>query len=237
MPFTRWITPTEMPKRFTTQMYLYMLPTAAGADEPPGDLSPGGAVGIATSDGGVENTAATFEYAGTWLDRARRNDIILFPPQMYLLSLIAAYLSPLSGDGGSYSEQRERLLAFITAPQIGDAGDDGGIAAHTARIPWAEKVMSPSPLRELPRMPDGRMVMAVDRPGPELEGTGRGGDTSRVVIVRFTKRMPSDIEVRSRADLLADMGSHLSKLPARGKGDKAEGEKSPGSKDNSIPKL
>ncbi|KAK3094296.1 hypothetical protein LTR53_019442, partial [Teratosphaeriaceae sp. CCFEE 6253] len=27
IPFTRWVTPTNVPKRFTTQMYLYFLPT------------------------------------------------------------------------------------------------------------------------------------------------------------------------------------------------------------------
>ena len=45
---------------------------------------------------------------------------------------------------------------------------------------------------------DGRLVMVVDKPGLELEGTGRGGDGSRAVIVRFGKDGPSEVSVEPR---------------------------------------
>ena len=85
IPFTRWITPADGPRRFTTQMYLYMLPLQAS--ESPG-LATESTV-RATSDGGKEITSALFADASDWLSRARDGQIILFPPQFYLLSIIA----------------------------------------------------------------------------------------------------------------------------------------------------
>src|ERR1700753_2590512 len=34
IPFTRWITPPNVPKRFTTQMYLYFLPLPSESSAP-----------------------------------------------------------------------------------------------------------------------------------------------------------------------------------------------------------
>lgn len=51
---------------------------------------------------------------------------------------------------------------------------------------------------------DGRSVLGLDYPGPELEGTGRGGDKERVVVVRFGKEGPRDVEVRERAEVLGE---------------------------------
>lgn len=48
---------------------------------------------------------------------------------------------------------------------------------------------------------DGRSVLGLDYPGPELEGSGRGGDGERVVLVRFKKEGPRDVEVRGRREV------------------------------------
>ncbi|KJZ76112.1 hypothetical protein HIM_04568 [Hirsutella minnesotensis 3608] len=111
VPFTRWITPVGPPKRFTTQMYLYLLPISR-ADVPSEMLIP-------TPDNGVEHTAAT-------------------------------------------------------------------------------------PVHLLVRKSDGRLVLGLDRPGPELKGTDRGGDWERVALVRFGKDGPRELDVRWRADVLRE---------------------------------
>ncbi len=45
---------------------------------------------------------------------------------------------------------------------------------------------------------DGRSVLGLDKPGPELKGTDRGGNQERVVLVRFSKEGPRDVEGGSR---------------------------------------
>lgn len=59
---------------------------------------------------------------------------------------------------------------------------------------------------------DGRSVLGLDHPGPELERSGRGGDGERVVLVRFRKEGPRDVEVRFRKEVLEE--------ERRGKGEK-----------------
>lgn len=61
-----------------------------------------------------------------------------------------------------------------------------------------------SPIGLLMRKSDGRSVLGLGKPGPELAGKGRGGDEKRVVLVKFGKEGPRDVEVRERAEVLAD---------------------------------
>ena len=60
--------------------------------------------------------------------------------------------------------------------------------------------MSPTGL--FMRKSDGRSVLALDKPGQELEGSGRSGDSDRVVLVRFSKEGPRDVDVRWRKEVL-----------------------------------
>lgn len=69
-------------------------------------------------------------------------------------------------------------------------------------IPWGEKVMSPTGL--FMRKSDGRSVLALDQPGPELSGSGRAGDSRRIVLVKFSKEGPRNVEVREREEVLAE---------------------------------
>ncbi len=71
----------------------------------------------------------------------------------------------------------------------GDGGDGQG-------VPWADKVISPIGL--LMRKSDGRSVLGLGKPGPELRDSGRGGDEKRVVLVKFSKEGPRNVEVRER---------------------------------------
>ncbi len=178
IPFTRWITPPNMPKRFTAQMYLYMLPELDQGDSSAveeGIAEAQAGAGLPTNDGGVEIASATFEHAETWLARARRNEIILFPPQMYLLSLVAPFLAATTSpsqqrvshasddDRSLHRQQRQRLLDFVF--RASPAAEHGSTAST-----FANMAISPRPLRQLD---DGRVVLGLDMPGPELRGSGR----------------------------------------------------------------
>ncbi|KAK3341895.1 hypothetical protein B0T25DRAFT_511354 [Lasiosphaeria hispida] len=198
-PFTRWITPLNMPKRFTTQMYLYPLPLSSPSPSHESIMP------TPTHDGGIEHTAAAFDDARSWLARARAGEVILFPPQYYLLHLVSELLTgPPPTDvldtTGYYQAQRDALMAFLrTTPVV---GREGGKVHRTAGIPWADKVMSPAVI--FTRGADGRVVLGLDKPGPELERSERGGDWERVVLVRFGKGGPREMEVRWREEVVRE---------------------------------
>ncbi len=188
VPFTRWITPTNMSKRFTTQMYLYFLPLPSDSLKS-GSLSikSEAIIPVPTSDGGIEHTAARFLPPSTWLSMARSGEIILFPPQFFLLHLLHPYLSPENVPNivgpQELARQREALLDFV----------------KTGDPPWGEKCMSPTGV--MWKAGDGRAVLALDKPGPELEGSGRRGDPERVVLVKFNKEGPRELEVAWKKDV------------------------------------
>ncbi|KAI1827206.1 hypothetical protein F4861DRAFT_536391 [Xylaria intraflava] len=201
LPFTRWITPLGPPKRFTTQMYVYMLPLETDAD--PVVSAAAHEALIPTPDGGAEVTTAHFDDAAAWLAAHRRGDVMLFPPQYFLLHLLAGFLTGAPGAGAEarahYGAQRERLRLFLDA--VPTCSHPAALRHPSSRIPWAEKVISPVSLGV---RADGRTILALDKPGRELGGGGRGGDWERVVLVRFRKEGPADVEVRGREEVLAE---------------------------------
>ncbi|OLN85415.1 Nucleoside diphosphate-linked moiety X motif 19 [Colletotrichum chlorophyti] len=203
IPFTRWVTPTNVPKRFTTQMYIYLLPHSAST----GSEAAENEIIVPTPDGGVEHTAAKFDDASTWLYRADKGEIILFPPQYYLLHLVAQFCkvaspsSSSSARGSAYfASQRDGLLQFLK--RIPTAGSEAARGHPTSAIPWSDKVMSPHNL--FIRALDDRIVLGIDKPGPELRDSGRGGDWERVVLVKFTREGPRKVEVRGREEVLKE---------------------------------
>lgn len=205
VPFTRWITPPwNKGKRFTTQMYLGFMPLSAPV--------PVGAAGVVevqqtpTSDGGIEHTAAAFAPAAEWLAQQRRGEIVLFPPQCFLLTMVARAFASVPVDAG-YEAQREALLQFVQSGMPVSGGGSLTRLRETARIPWTDKVMSPEVLFR--RESDGRLVLGVDKPGLELKGSGRGGDFERVVLVNFTKEGPRDVEVRDREEVMKEQKNGL----------------------------
>jgi len=190
LPYSRWVTPPNLPKRFTTQMYVYFLPLANTDDThtPSATGLPSSAresvIPIPTHDGGIEHTAARFATASEWLELARREKIILFPPQFLLLHLIEPFLSPPAQSREELQKQRESLRKFL----------------HSGDPPWTEKCISPIQLMK--RKSDGRAVLSLDKSGFELEGTQRRGDAERVVLVEFRKEGPRKVEVAWRKDVL-----------------------------------
>ena len=209
-PFTRWVTPTNVPKRFTTQMYLYFLPLEdpVAATSSLGELSSQESIiPVPTSDGGIEHTAARFLPASTWLSMAKANDIILFPPQLFLLRLVSLAFETSSADEGDPATakllQRQRLQDFI---QTGDP-------------PWTEKCISPTGRFKAKDNKDGRVVLELDKPGPELKASGRRGDTEHVILVRFTKDGPRDVEVCMKREIMEERSRrHSEKTNSRQKG-------------------
>ncbi|KAI1453093.1 hypothetical protein F4805DRAFT_444913 [Annulohypoxylon moriforme] len=205
IPFTRWITPTNQPRRFTTQMYLYMLPLSTSTD--PAVSAAQSEAMIPTPDGGVEITAARFDYASSWLEKQRKGEIVLFPPQCFLLHLLSQFLDGSPPDSLSPSEladhyrsQREKLKGFLAT--VPTASEAKALKHHTAQISWGDKVISPSMLGI--RKSDRRSILGLDKPGPELKETNRGGDWERVVLVKFDKGVARNVEVRSREEVLAE---------------------------------
>jgi hypothetical protein len=187
-----------MPKRFTTQMYLYMLPLSASPAEAVGAPKRQAIIPSPTPDGGIEHTAATFDSVSAWLAKARSGAIILFPPQLYLMTLLAEFLPDTKSPPSvvDFAAQRAAVLVFL-------ATTPAGRGTHpTARIAWADKVMSPT--QAFFRRADKRSVLGLERPGPELEGSGRGGDWERVVLARFTRQGPRDVEVRWRDEVFSE---------------------------------
>ncbi|KAI9654240.1 MAG: hypothetical protein M1821_006768 [Bathelium mastoideum] len=204
IPFTRWITPTNLPKRFTTQMYIYFLPVASAsshADSPSmgplsTNLSSEAVIPSPTPDGGLEHTTARFLPPAAWLSMADKSEIILFPPQYFLLHLIAPFLSPGNAptpmDPPALSRQRATLTEFLR---------NGG-----GETPWADQVICPEVLLKTKKggYGDGRSVLGLDKPGPELKETGRRGDSERVIYVNFRKEGPRQVEVRTKRDAFRD---------------------------------
>lgn len=212
-------------------MYLYMLPLSQPSSSSDLLSEDQALIPAPTHDGGLEHTAAAFDNTHTWLARARAGDIILFPPQFYLLHLIAGFFpppppppppshsrsrsrsSPAAAAAAAAENhaaeqptptaslnQRAALLAFLARTPTSHLRD----GANTRAIPWSQKVMSPSMLFVRRRGGDGRVVLGLDKPGPELRGSGRGGDAERVVLVRFESGGPREVEVRDREEVLAE---------------------------------
>jgi hypothetical protein len=176
-------------------MYIYMLPAAPSVQT---QSSLDTEFLVPTPDGGVEHTAAKFDDAAVWLARADSGDIILFPPQYYLLSLCKQFLDPSSETGPE--AQREKLVAFLG--EVPTAKSASASEHATSQIAWADKVISPRHL--FVRKGDGRIVLGLDKPGLELRDSSRGGDWERVVLVHFTKQGPREVEIRSRDEVLRE---------------------------------
>ena len=194
IPFTRWITPVGVPKRFTTQMYLYFLPLAptdpyraAGEADPLGSSAPS-MIPVPTHDGGLEHTAAQFLPAREWMRMAQAGEIILFPPQFFLLHLISQHLDVGESEAATseLAKRRSALKEFV----------------KTGEPAWGDKCISPT--RFMSRKEDGRQVLGLDKPGPELRGSDRKGEFDRVVLVDFRKEGPRKVDVRWRKDVLEE---------------------------------
>lgn len=179
-------------------MYLYLLPipdSPAASESTAQGLPEGGRqeVQVPTSDGGVEINEARFLPASNWLRQAQAGEIILYPPQFLLLSIVAQFLDKRTSPAATATEKqarRKELLDFI----------------HTGNPPWTDKFVCP---RSLQLLDDQRAVLALDHPGPELHDSGKKGDDERVILVKFGKDGPRNVDVRWKRDVLKEEKSSL----------------------------
>ncbi|KAJ5748465.1 Cystathionine beta-synthase core [Penicillium nucicola] len=192
IPFTRWVTPTNVPKRYTTQMYLYFLPLPTSVDQKLlAELPAEGErdeLEVPTSDGGIEVTEAQFLPASAWIDRAQKAEIILFPPQFLLLHLVSGFLDKEPRAGASLTDMEKRRQALVEF-------------VHSGSPPWTEKCISPKMMQ---MNKDGRAVLALDEPGPELKGSDKRGESDRVVLVRFKKGSAREVSVGWKKEILEE---------------------------------
>ncbi|KAJ5735504.1 uncharacterized protein N7483_000629 [Penicillium malachiteum] len=197
IPFTRWVTPTNVSKRYTTQMYLYFMPLPNGADKRLlEDLPTEGEreeIQVPTSDGGIEVTEAQFLPASEWLRRAQSGEIILFPPQFLLLHLVSGFLDQEPRSDAPVKELGKRRAALVDF-------------VHSGSPPWTHKCISPKVLK---MTEDGRSVLALDNAGPELKGSERRGESDRVVVLKFKKGSSREVTVAWKKDILREGQSHL----------------------------
>lgn len=216
IPITRWITPANIPKRFTTQMYLYFMPLASSPTRPSSGSSVTGLDADAeamipkpTHDGGIEHTAARFLPATEWIEQARSGSIILFPPQLFLLHLLVPFLDA-AADASSLTKMP---FADASAPDVSELQRRRQKLREfvkTSDPPWGEKCISPVQLFR--RKSDRRTVLGLDKPGQELEGSDRRGDLERVVLVDFRKEGPRNVEVAWRKDIFDQENANSGKL-------------------------
>jgi hypothetical protein len=192
IPFSRWITPTNVPKRYTTQMYLYFLPLPVNVDK--NLLAQLPAEGehdeleVPTSDGGIEVTEAQFLPASEWIKRAQKAEVILFPPQFLLLHLVSGFLDKEPRAGASVEEMEKRRQALVDF-------------AHSGSPPWTDKCISPTMVQ---MTSDGHSILNLNDPGPELRGSSRRGEPDIVVLVRFKKGSAREVSVGWKKDVLQE---------------------------------
>jgi hypothetical protein len=149
----------------------------------------------ATSDE-VETMAPEYRPAHAWLSAARSGDVILFPPQFILLWHASRYLDTQDSRGVYSSqdspsaveivERRRQLYNFIT---------------REGSPTWSDMFISPIGKG---MSGDGRSYLGLESPGPELKGSKLRGDTEYVVMVKFNKEGPRQLEVRKRAEVFEE---------------------------------
>lgn len=182
-------------------MYIYFLPLPqeAGAQHLLEEIPAEGEreeIQVPTSDGGIEVTEAVFLPATQWLQKAQSGEVILFPPQFLLLHLLAQFLDKPprpTTDTAELERRRAQVVEFV----------------HSGNPPWTHKYISPTMMTT---SPDGRAVLALNHPGLELKGSGKSGDSDMVVLVRFSKAGPREVEVQWKKDLLAQIHKDKSNL-------------------------
>lgn len=173
-------------------MYLYFLPLPANVDKKLlAELPAEGEhdeLESPTSDGGIEVTEAQFLPASEWISRAQRAEIILFPPQFLLLHLVSGFLDKEPRVEASLEEMEKRRRALVDF-------------VHSGSPSWADKCISPK-MVQMTR--DGRSVLGLSEPGPELKGTDRRGESERVVLVRFKKGSAREVAVGWKKDIMQE---------------------------------
>ncbi|KAI9731529.1 MAG: hypothetical protein M1834_004649 [Cirrosporium novae-zelandiae] len=229
IPFTRWISPHFLPNRTNTQTYLYFLPLApstppTSTEQPKVPSNPDHRLVSASTippkhteilstnpfNGGTKITSLEFASPSTWLERANAGEIILPPPEYYLLHLLSQFLTPHPTEAEQpllqkYEKDRAALMGFITS----------------GTPPFGNRAICPQKLNSKESADNNnKIILALDNkpePGTEMWKRGNGeveetetGDPDRFIIADFTDLEtdgPRGLEVVWREEFLKEMGN------------------------------
>ncbi|KAF8469919.1 NUDIX domain-containing protein [Gautieria morchelliformis] len=130
LPFTQWITPPTIPRRFHTHFFVTFIP--ASSIDLPADH---GLRHLPTPDGGIEVISVRFLKPQDAISEFKAEKIALMPPQFYLLSTLA---SILQGDGTTVEQMNTiRRLAcssfggYVINPRPLPEKDEEGLTVLT----------------------------------------------------------------------------------------------------------
>lgn len=172
-------------------MYVYFLPISSSVGI---GSSKEAVIPDPTHDGGLEHTAARFLPPASWLEMAKSGEIIMFPPQVFLLTMISQFLTPTPPNtlAETLEQQRKQLRHFLK----------GGDPL------WADACISPIGMNGA-QYGDKRVVLSLDNPGLDLKERGRRGVKDYVVMVAFAKEGPRQVEVKLRSEVFGESKEKL----------------------------
>jgi len=100
-PFTQWITPKGVPRRFHTHFYVAFL------EDTPSSVR--GENRLPTPDGGLEVISTSLKRPSAYIESFLKGEISLMPPQFYLLTTLVEALSDDSIRSPEGTERLQRL--------------------------------------------------------------------------------------------------------------------------------
>jgi hypothetical protein len=175
---------SNVPKRFSTQMYLYYIHLKETSNP-----------SITATADQIETMDPQYHRASHWLSLARSSSIILFPPQFLLLYLAARFLDHPDRPEGSKEIYGDKITALEIVQRRRELYN---FVTKEGNPPWSEKFISPIG-KGVGK--DGRQALSLGKPGPELEGSGLRGDDEYVVMVKFNKEGPRQLEVKTLTEM------------------------------------
>jgi len=105
-----------MKKRYETKMFIAFLPLSSPQSSKLGAKEED-TTALPTADGGVETVSAEFLSAKDILASLRSNQIILFPPQAYLITRVSQFTNDRSL---TPEQQREAIKDMIKSEGVGE---------------------------------------------------------------------------------------------------------------------
>ncbi|KAF9642649.1 hypothetical protein BDM02DRAFT_3105414 [Thelephora ganbajun] len=130
LPFTEWVTPVQIPRRFHARFYVTFL-----HDTSLSNFSHGAKQDfIPTPDGGQEVISARFVHPSEALRAHRKKEMMFMPPQYYLISTLAEILS--GNQNSEVQRTRVRQLSegafgrMVILPRQSKLGDGRVVLAY-----------------------------------------------------------------------------------------------------------
>lgn len=143
----------------------------------------------------IEVMAPEYRRAHQWLTAAQSGSIILFPPQFLLLHLASRFLDKEERLEGSKELYGDKVTAIEIVKRRRELYE---FVTKNGSPPWSDKFISPIG-KGVGK--DGRQALTLGKPGPELKDSGLKGDEEYVVMVKFNKEGPRQLEVRSAREV------------------------------------